>query len=69
MVGKCDVGKTEDSGKLSLESDGLETCSREKDVAPKFSLEGWESETPRCKINPRAANQTNHGPGLSDSQF
>ena len=34
MVGKNEVGKTVDLGKLSRESDGLETCSREKDVAP-----------------------------------
>ena len=38
MVGKSEVGKTVDSGKLSRESDGLETCSREKDVAPDYSL-------------------------------
>ena len=34
MVGKFEVWKIVQSGKLSLESDGLETCSREKDVAP-----------------------------------
>ena len=33
MVGKFEVGKTVDSGKLSRENNGLETCSREKDVA------------------------------------
>ena len=34
MVGKIEVGKIIHSGKLSREDDGLETCSREKDVAP-----------------------------------
>ena len=34
MVGKFEVGKKVDLGKLSRESDGLESCSREKDVAP-----------------------------------
>ena len=34
MVGKFEVGKKVDLGKLSRESDGRESCSREKDVAP-----------------------------------
>ena len=45
LVGKNEVGKLArsgdlkvgivvESGKVSRESDGLETCSREKDVAP-----------------------------------
>ena len=38
IVGKFEVGKTVHSGKLSRESDGLESCSREKDVAPIIQL-------------------------------
>ena len=34
LVGKFEVGKKVDLGKLSRESDGRESCSREKDVAP-----------------------------------
>ena len=34
MVGKSEVWKIVESGKLSLESDGRESSSREKDVAP-----------------------------------
>ena len=34
MVGKFEVGKTVDSGKLSQEIDGRESCSREKDMVP-----------------------------------
>ena len=34
MVGRIEVGKIIHSGKLSLENDGLESCGREKDVAP-----------------------------------
>ena len=47
LVGKNEVGKLArsgdlkvgivvESGKVSRESDGLETCSREKDVAPQL---------------------------------
>ena len=39
MVGKIEVGKIIHSGKLSLENDGLESCSREKDVAPRDPFE------------------------------
>ena len=38
MVGKFEIGKTVHSGKLSRERDGLERCSREKDVAPGAKL-------------------------------
>ena len=40
MVGKFEVWKLVESGKLSRESDGLESCSREKDVAPASEV-GW----------------------------